>query len=56
MNQWFYIMGTIIRKKPIRFGFKVLMTCKSNGYRYRMEIYAGKQLDGTVPLGPRLVN
>lgn len=47
-----------IRGKPIRFGFKIWMLCSSNGYPYKMEIYAGKKqgVQSYEPLGARVVN
>jgi len=45
-----------IRGKTIRFGFKIWMVCIHTGYPYKMEIYAGKQVNEAVPLGTRVVN
>ncbi|KAF2903510.1 hypothetical protein ILUMI_02677 [Ignelater luminosus] len=45
-----------IKNKPVRFGFKILMLCGSDGYPYNMEIYCGRSADNNKePLGTRVV-
>ena len=57
-NLWFCIMATILLKYlfvenqftvDIKFGW----FCANNGYPHKLEIYAGKQTNETVPLGTR---
>ena len=46
-----------IRAKPIRFGFKILCLCGSDGYPYNMKIYEGKEKKlQDKPLGSRVIN
>lgn len=42
--------------KPISFGLKILIISSSNGYTYKMIIYARKQLKQTAPLGTMILN
>ena len=44
--------------KPIRFGYKLLCLCGSNGYPYKLSIYTGKvpnSAENSAPLGKRVV-
>ena len=44
-----------IRSKPIRFEYKLWALCSSSGLPYRIEIYEGKTINETGPLGSRVV-
>ena len=44
-----------IRSKHLRFGYKLRVLCSSNGLPYRIEMYEGKTINETGPLGPRVV-
>ena len=40
-----------IKGKPVKFGYKLWMLCSSDGYLYNFEIYFGKDVSRTNPLG-----
>ena len=39
-----------IRRKPIRFGYKIWMFCSSDGYPYQEIIYVAETVDLQKPL------
>ena len=46
-----------IKRKPIRFVYKIWCLCGSDGYPYYMQIYQGKQSNANdQPFGTRVIN
>ncbi|KRY84012.1 PiggyBac transposable element-derived protein 3, partial [Trichinella pseudospiralis] len=50
------LQNTLIRGKPIRFGYKIWTLSSANGYPYALKIYAGRdEREKSEPLGMKVI-